>query len=319
MVRNRFRFAALAIAVLLCILAVGLRAQSKATKAADGEDVTILVTVDPHNERERARATALKPGDFGVREDGRPQKILSVRRALETPTTVAVLIQDDLVSRVDLEIRGIADFIRGLPEGSRVMTGYLTVGDLNVAQEFTTDRERAAKSLRIVRSTRSAAPYNPYVGLIAALRRFDSQPEGRRMVLMISDGLDLSHGFSSASPTLSIDLDRAIGVAQREGVSVFAFYAPSVGLGFIRRLEINFGQGSLNRLADETGGEAFFSGTDFVSFHSYWQELKDIFNLQWVITYRSSSQGSGFRRIEVTTEPGLHVQHPRGYRARSDA
>ena len=297
------------------LLAAGAGAQSKSGRATvNGGEVTIVVTAHPHNDRTRQAAAALQPGDFSVREEKRPQQIISVKRASEAPPIIAVLIQDDLVSRVNTEIKEIKEFIRGLPEGSRVMTGYLTVGSLSVAQDFTTDRARAADSLRIVRGSESASPFNPYIGVKEALRRFDSQPAGRRMILMISDGLDVSRGFDNASPSLSVDLDRAIEESQRRGVSVFTFYAPSVGLTGSSRLAVNFGQGSLNRLADETGGEAFFSGTDFVSFTPYFKDLNELLGSQWVITYRTSNTGSSFRRIEVTAETDVHLHHPEGYR-----
>ncbi|HEX8183951.1 MAG TPA: hypothetical protein VF747_04350, partial [Blastocatellia bacterium] len=185
-----------------------------------------------------------------------------------------------------------------------------------VAQDFTTDRESAARSLRILRSSQSGAPFNPYVEVLEALRRFDSQAAGRRMILLVSDGLDASRGFRSASPTQSIDLERAIREAQRRGVAAFTFYAPSVGITSVNRLAVNYGQGSLNRLADETGGEAFFSGTDFVSFDPYIKEFNELLGLQWLITYRSSTIGSGFRRIEVTTDVDVHLHYPEGYSPR---
>jgi VWFA-related protein len=306
---------AVIIIIATLFLIVGTSAQSKSGRlTVDGREVTILVTAHPHNERARQAAAALQPGDFSVREEKRPQQIISVKRASEAPPMLAVLIQDDLVSRVNNEIKGIKEFIRGLPEGSRVMTAYLTVGSLSVAQDFTTDRGRAADSLRIVRGSESAAPFNPYIGVKDAVRRFDSQPAGRRMVLLISDGLDASRGFRSASPALSVDLDRAIEEAQRRGVAVFTFYAPSVGVTSASRIAVNYGQGSLNRLADETGGEAFFSGTDFVSFDPYFKDLNELMGFQWVITYRSSTVGSGFRRIEVTAEADVHLHYPKGYR-----
>ncbi len=298
---------------LLCIGAGEAIAQSKSRVKSSGQDVTILVTVHPHNDRTREIADTLQPDDFAVREGDRPQKIISVKRPSEAPPMVAVLIQDDLVSQVNNEIRGLKDFIRNLPQGSRVMTGYLTVGDLKVAQEFTDDRQRAAESLRIVRGSESSAPFNPYTGVIATLRRFDLQPEGRRIILLISDGLDASRGFRSASPSLSLDLDRAMRESQRRGVSVFTFYAPSVGLTSFSRMAVNFGQGSLNRIADETGGDAFFSGTSFVSFDPYFRELNELMSRQWMITYRSSNTGSGFRKIKVTTEQDVHLHYPQGY------
>jgi VWFA-related protein len=304
----------LAAAVLILVFALCASAQKKQSDVStSGRDVTILVTAHPHNDRTRANAQKLQADDFSVREEKRPQQIISVKGSSEAPPIISILIQDDLVPRVNNELNGFKDFIRRLPEGSRVMTGYITAGSLRVAQDFTTDREGAAGSLRVVRGAESAAPFNPYVEVLEALRRFDSQPVGRKIILLVSDGLDASRGFRSASPTLSIDLDRAIREAQRRGVAVFSFYSPSVGLTSVNRLAVNYGQGSLNRLADETGGEAFFSGTDFVSFDPYFKEFNGLLGLQWLITYRSSNLGTGFRRIEVTTESDVHLHYPEGY------
>jgi len=44
------------------------------------------------------------------------------------PLNIAVLIQDDLISRVGSELGVTREFIRSLPPGSRVMVGYITIG-----------------------------------------------------------------------------------------------------------------------------------------------------------------------------------------------
>lgn len=300
---------------LFSILIPSAAAHNRSSQGARNE-MTILVTAHPHNDRTRFNADKLTPDDFAVREDKRSQQIVSVKKATDVPTMFAVVIQDDLISRVSNEIKGIKDFIRRLPEGSQVMTGYLTIGDLSTAQDFTADRERAAKSLRIVRGSQSASPFNPYLGVIATLKKFDSQPAGRRMLLLVSDGLDASRGLRSASPTLSVDLDRAIREAQRRGVAVYTMYAPSVGLTSVNRTAISYGQSSLNRIADETGGEAFFSGTSFVTFDSFFKQLNELMGRQWLITYQSSNTGKDFRRIEVTTEIDIHLHYPSGYHPR---
>jgi VWFA-related protein len=304
------------VAIVLISAAIVVAQDQKREVVVNGRELTILVTVDPHNDRTREIATKLQPEDFTVLEEKQKQRIISVKRASESPPIIAVLIQDDLVSGVSNEIAGIKEFIRHLPEGSRVMTAYLTAGSLRVTQKFTTDRMRAAESLRIVTSNQSAATYSPYIQVVEALKRFDEQPAGRRIVLLMSDGLDVSQGFRDASPMFSLYLDQAIREAQRRGVAIFSFYAPSVGLTSVSRLAVNYGQGSLNRVADETGGEAFFSGTSFVTFDPYFRELNDLFDRQWLITYQSANSGTGFRRIEVTTDFDLHLHHPSGYRVR---
>ncbi|HYJ46709.1 MAG TPA: hypothetical protein VEV81_08855, partial [Pyrinomonadaceae bacterium] len=87
---------------------------------------------------------------------------------VESPLNLAILIQDDLVSRVGTELNVTRDFIRSLPAGSRVMVAYVTAGSLQVRQPFTTDLEKAAKSLRMPVGSTNASPYNPYVEVVEA-------------------------------------------------------------------------------------------------------------------------------------------------------
>src|SRR5207247_3334697 len=118
------------------------------------------------------------------------------------------------------------DFVRQLPAGSRVMIGYIRSGTLDVRRKFTSDLEKAATSLRSPLGLASAGPFNPFVEIIEALRRFDSQPLGRRAIIVASDGLDVSRGIDSSAPGQSIDLQRAISDAQRRSVAIYSIYAP---------------------------------------------------------------------------------------------
>jgi len=194
------------------------------------------------------------------------------------PLDLAILVQDDLVPRVGNEIEATRDFIRTLPAGSRVMVGYLTAGSLQVRQEFTEDLEQAGRALRIPVGSVTAAPYNPYVELIEALRRFEAEGKNRNAVLLISDGLDTSRGFDSFSTINSIDMERAVREAKRRNVAVYSFYAPSVGLTSYNRQAVSFGQSALNRVSNETGGRAFFQGTSFVTFNAYFERLSRTLN-----------------------------------------
>jgi hypothetical protein len=131
-------------------------------------------------------------------EDQRKQEILE-------PLNIAVLIQDDLISQVSNEIGVTRDFIRSLPKGSRVMVGYITSGTLQIRQPFTTDVDKAAQSLRIPTASLASSPFNPYVEVIEALRKFDSSWNNANAVLLISDGLDVSRGFDSTAAGHTLD------------------------------------------------------------------------------------------------------------------
>jgi hypothetical protein len=198
---------------------------------------------------------------------------------VSAPLNLAILIQDDLVSHVSNELAITREFIQSLPDGSQVMVGYIRSGSLQVRQPFTRDLGAAARSLRVLVSNTSASPFNPYVEVLEALKRFDSQSKNTNVVLLISDGLDVSRGFDPASVLKSIDMERAIAEAKRRDVSIFSFYAPSVGLTRRNSLAASWGQSSLNRISDETGGKAFFQGiTDFVTFNSYFERLTRALN-----------------------------------------
>src|SRR5712671_7992608 len=201
---------------------------------------------------------------------------------VQTPLNIAVLIQDDLTSRVGNELGVTRDFIRSLPAGSRVMVGYITAGSLQVRQPFTTDLGRAASTLRIPIASTSASAYNPYVEVLEALKKFDAKWQGHNAILLISDGLDTSHGFDVDSAGHTIDIDRTISEANRRNTAIFSFYAPSVGLTSRSHLAASYGQSSLNRVSHDTGGRAFFQGTTgFVTFDSYFNRLRAELNRQY--------------------------------------
>jgi VWFA-related protein len=250
---------------------------------------------------------------LAVYEDGEPQEILTTRGAARSPLTLAVLIQDDLVSSVSNEIREFAGFIRRLPPGSRVMVGYLRGGSLQVRQKFTTDLERAAKSLRIPASSTAVAPYNPFSLTRDAIKRFESQPVGRRAVLLLSDGVDISRGIESSSPGQSLDLQRTINEAQRRGVAVYSIFAPTVWGGGSSL--VGNGQGSLNRLSNETGGRAFFQGSGApVSVTPFLGEIETLLSRLFALTFLSTHPQKGFHRVRVVIElPEGEIFFPHGY------
>lgn len=258
----------------------------------------------------------LQTVDLTVNEDGEPQTILSVRAmGTSSPINLIVLIQDDVVSSIGLEIRSLAQFIRRLPRGSRVSVGSLRTGSLQVRQKFTADLEKAAKSLRGPIGMASVAPYNPYVEVIEALRRFDAQPAGRRAILLVSDGLDTSHGIDSSGPTQSLDLQRAINEAQRRGVAIYSFYAPTVTTATDGNL-ISNAQSSLQRISDETGGRAFFQGFGApTSFDPFIKELNSALDRQIALTYLSTHLNKGFHRVKISSStPGVEITYPTGYK-----
>jgi hypothetical protein len=307
----------------LILLAIGFAVMSQSAFAqapstnggspsgGPGRPVTIPLTIRIKEETE----FELQNIDLTISEDGEPQTIISLRGiGTNSPITLAVLIQEDLVPSVSNEIKALADFIKRLPKGSRVMIGYLRTGSLQVKQRFTNDLDRAASALRPPIGFANAGPYNPYVEVIEALKKFESQPLGRRAILLVSDGLDISRGVDSSSPSQSVDLQRAVNESQRRGVAIYGFYAPTLVAASNPALVSN-AQSSLLRLSNETGGMAFFQGLGApVSFEPFLRELDISLQKQAALTYLSTHLNKGFHRIDVkSSTPGVRVAFPSGY------
>jgi VWFA-related protein len=301
---------AAAVSLLLTGQVVSSQAQRDGRKGGGAKPVTVPVTI---RVRDLKREVEMRFVDYVLREDGEVQTILSTRKPSENPITLAILIQDDLVSSVSTESKGIANFVRRLPPGSRVMIGYIRTGTLDVRRKFTSDLEKAAAAVRPAQGLGSASPYNPFVEVIEALHRFDSQPLGRRAILLVSDGLDVSRGVESSSPSLSLDLQRAINEAQRRSVAVYSIYAPSANDSG-NLLGAN-GQSSLERLSKETGGRAYFEGTGApVSFDPFIKQIDESISMQIALTYLSTHPEKGFHRLEIKPlERDVEIRHPSGY------
>ena len=278
--------------------------------------VTIPISIFTKKELRENQAEEFVQADrLIVEEDGEEQTILSIRSVTTASLALAVLIQDDLSSEANLQLQNIKEFIRQLPKGSRVMVAYLRGGSLDVRQKFTEDLGKAADSIRIIVGSSSVAPRNPFDSVTDALKRFDALPAGRRAILLISDGLDVSNGVSNATPAQSLDLEEAILKSQRRGVAVYSFFASGSLTSAGNSQLINYGQGSLLKLSEETGGRAFFQGSFTpVSFKPFFEDLGLLLNRQFALTYLSTHLKKGYHKVKVmSTNPEVKIEHPKGY------
>jgi VWFA-related protein len=277
--------------------------------------VTVPISIFTKKElKERRAEEFVQVETINVKEDNEPQQILSIRSVSDTPLSIAILVQEDLSSGFNNQLKDVREFIATLPHGTRVMVAYLRAGAPQILQKWTDDRELAAKSLRVVTSSTGAAPSSPYDGVSSILPRFDSLPSGRRAVLLFSDGLDTSGGTSLASITQSFDLEQAVLKAQKRSVAVYSFFWPterSSGnstLGFAA-------QGALQKLSNETGGRAFGNGlSEMPSFGPYFSDLEMTLSRQFALSYISTHMKKGYHPISITsTNPDVKIEHPAGY------
>lgn len=307
----------LILSVLLTVVAtVSVSAQRGRQQDDRVRTVTIPISLFTRDEMRSGQLSEfIEAGFIGVKENGEEKTILSIRTVSTTPIHIAILIQEDLAGSFNLQLKDLSDFIRTLPADSRVMIAYMRSGSLDVRQRFTTDLDRAAASLRVVSGSESFAPRSPFGSVDEVLNRFDALPTGRRAIMLFSDGVDHFDRLDSLFPSQSPDLERAILKAQRKGVAIYSFYNEATYTRSGNSRFVNAGQNSLNKLSQETGGKAFFSGSFApVSYDPFLKELSGMISRQFALTYLSTDMKKGYYRVEVTsTNPDVTVEHPRGY------
>lgn len=285
---------------------------SNNSSASLGPEVHVTVTAIGLHDNPPPEVT---PQDLLVYQnrDRRPVLAWVPVKGKQAGLDLALLIEDSLDTRLGLQLGDLKEFLRSLPPATRVAIFYARDNSAQVAQDFTTDHELAAKHLRLPIGSVTASA-SPYLALTDLLKRWP-HGDNRRAVLLISSGIDLFYGITESNPTLNPALDQAIRRAERDGVPVSSVYAASAG-----RLRRNFfltsnGQGSLARLAYETGGAAFFQGFGTpVAFRPLLQEFARNLEHQYLLTFAaeaSTSRKGGLQRLRVKTEvPGVELVAP---------
>ena len=219
---------------------------------------------------------------------------------------LAVLIDDSLDSDVASQWRDLTDFFNAQPETTYISVSYARNGAAQVAQDFTNNHELAAKALRI--PIGPGAFSSPYLAVIDLLKRLPAGPTERRSILLFSSGVDYFHGNFPESP----DLQSAYERAQKENVNVWSIYYPDAGHLGSRFFRAFRGQNDLSRLAEESGAESYYLGTnEAVTFKPYLDELSSHFRNQYLLTFRGSGGPKGrFQRVHVATEvSGVQFLH----------
>jgi hypothetical protein len=185
---------------------------------------------------------------------------------------LVVLIDESLSQRVDVQLKEIGDFLQTLPAGARVAVAYASYGGVRYTQDFTTDHEKAARAFHMPSAFPGTA--NGLYDSVTDLIKKWPTTQNRRVILLISDGIDVTDGRVDSNPDMNTVLQRAIHQAEQSGVTVDSIFAAGSGRTDEDRLLVLNGQGCLSQLAAKTGGNAFFEGTETpLSFRPF---LRDI-------------------------------------------
>ena len=208
-----------------------------------------------------------------------------------------VLIDEASSSSLASQFDDLRRFMNAQPDTAAIAVGYMENGTVRIAQNFAKDHSQAAKALRIPTGL-AAGGSSPYLSITDAIKRWPGSPM-RHAIFLISDGIDpLQPGITDSY------LDQAISEAQRTGTQVYAIYASREGHFGHSLWRINQGQNNLSKLADETGGEAYFQGSDTpVAFAPFLDQFVNRLNHQYRLTFLAKAgQKPSYQHVRLETE-----------------
>jgi hypothetical protein len=289
-------FSTLALVLFLTLSNLAL-AQSPTN--ANGPSVHMVVTVEPRHGNEvpivnREDVMVYEGKDRDQVTDWVPAQ--GDHAALE----FFVLIDDSASSALATQFEDIKKFIAAQPPTTRIGVAYMQNGIARVEQNLTNDHDLLLKAIRLPLGY-FGANASPYFSLSDLVKRWP-QDSARHEVLMITNGFDPYYGTGDM---LDPYLDAAIEDSQRAGVLVSAIYAPSVGhMGHSYWLNY-WGQMYLAKLAEDTGGEAYYIGFTGPSpdFGPYLKDLTTRLNHQYILGFVPKPQKkSGMQFVKLKTE-----------------
>ncbi len=265
--------------------------------------------------------TGLAQNDFQILEDKVPQQIDSFTSEENNnlPLYVAVLMDTSpsTAGKLKFEQESAMNFIQTVvrPRKDRVL--FATFDDrVTLRQDFTDRLELLDRAVFAIKKT------GEKTALYDAIWQFCDEKmrsaQGRRALVVITDGEDT---YSRA------DINDAIDIAQRTETTLFAISTkaglssavPGVESGQVK----DRSDKDLDRLCEETGGMAFFTG-DMLSLERSFSKIAKELRSQYLITYRPTNDhyDGSYRRVEVKLGNGhenLKLRTKRGYKAVADS
>ena len=282
--------------------------------------VRVPITV---TDKKGAPITGLQKSDFQVFEDKRPQTfdLISITEELERlPIYVGVLMDtsSSTAGKLKFAQEAALNFIHTVARPRKDKIAFLTFDDeVNLRQDFTDRLELLDRAVESVKKP------GHKTSLYDAIWQFCNEKmrnigAGRPAIVVISDGDDT---YSRAQ------LADAIDIAQRTDTVVFAISTKGGFVGSaVPGVEANTvqdeGDRALVKLAEETGGRAFFTG-DILELERSFNKISRALRTQYIATYKPANPtyDGSLRRIEVKLTnkiDGAKVTAKRGYRAISD-
>ena len=264
--------------------------------------VNVLFTV---TDRRGKLVTDLAQKELKLLEDNRVQSITNFSRETDLPLTIALLIDTStsIRDRFKFEQEAAIDFLYRTIR-PRKDKGLLITFDsaIELVQDYSDNPEILAKAIRQVRPGGGTKMLDAIY--LACQEKLKSET-GRKLIILISDGDD----------NLSLEtVNSTLEMAQRSDVAIFTISTNSSGFFGLTAPKSDK---LLKRLADETGGRAFFPFKAEDLSQSF-QDIATELRSQYSLAYRSSNvnRDGTFRAIKIEPErKNVKVKSRKGYYA----
>jgi hypothetical protein len=312
--KHRFSHKKLVLGVAAAMLFPAAANAAAKPQTPAGEGVPVSITVTAEMKHGKGEVPNLAKEDFLVYQGKERRPVLSavLQTGANDKLDFYVLVDEAIDDRVSLNYKDVKAFISGLPASARVGVLYALNGSANPGVPLTTDHEAAIKGLRLPLG-RIAEGGGVYLALEDLAKNFPVEPGRRRVVLLLSSGIDLYRGYSDTWATVNPDLSTAIDYLNRNGVVAYSIYVDPAGHFARSMFLVTNGQSCLSRLGDEAGGEAYFVGLGTpVDFQPMLEDLGRHLNHQYLVTFRAKPRKkAGLENLRVTTEAsGVEMRGP---------
>jgi hypothetical protein len=289
--------ALLIFAAVLCSL-FPAHAQDQAS-SSNVQVTTVVTALGP----KYTAPPALGKQDINVTEGKQKREVTNWVPAQGDKAALQLAIVIDDADNQDLatQLGDLKNFISSQPASTAIGVFYASNGTVQPASQFSTDHEAVAKSVRIPLGY-TGAYSSIYLSVMSLMKGWSPTAGARREILLIADGIDRFRGDYPISP----DVDSTSINAQKAGIMIHTLFATGVGRATRNSFRLNLGQSNLAKIADATGGEAFFQGFFTpVSYAPFLQQLdmvlKNQYWLSWT-TERTKKPKGELRGFKVRTE-----------------
>ncbi|HSE31763.1 MAG TPA: VWA domain-containing protein [Pyrinomonadaceae bacterium] len=265
----------------------------------------------------------LKAQDITVLEDGRPQQIFTFQENIDLPLSLAILIDTSASEERTLpDLKAAAQaFLENVIRPNKDEAAVISfTGETTLEQSFTGSIERLRRAIDkvefvppsgyigggvVVNGTPPISGTNQSLAGSTAIWDAvwvtsdevirDSAEHTRRAIILLTDGEDTSSRMK---------MHEAIEHAQKVDALIYA-----IGIG--DRYTFNVDEGALRKVAERTGGRAFFPSNERDLQDAFAQIQRDL-REQYLVAYSPSNKArdGSYRRIEIqVTNPQIRQQN----------